>query len=83
MPRKEEELSTDEMIRNLLENEGGRYVIVGSPAKVQAGLAMIFDLVDRNWIHIEGNDPEDSLHRHTVLKMVHAGARVLEKVPPS
>lgn len=41
------------------------------------GRASIFDIVDRSWIRIIGNDPGDTLHKETVRKMLDRGAKVV------
>lgn len=50
---------------------------IGPPDEVRMGRASIFDIVDRSWIRIIGNDPGDTLHKETVRKMLDRGAKVV------
>ena len=79
MAERERELTTEEMIRDWVENRDGRYVLVGPPDRVPEGFAIIFDTATRM---VGGIDENDDLHRDVVRRMLRAGARVLPKVPP-
>jgi hypothetical protein len=76
MANRESEPSTEEMIRNFIENRGNRYVLIGPPERITQGDAIIFDSTTRM---VCGIDENQSLHRSVVCRMLAAGAPVAEK----
>jgi hypothetical protein len=74
------EPTNEEVIRELIENRDGRYVLVGTPEQAATGHALVFDTMTRMVSYFDEND---SLDRDVVRRMLTAGARVVAKVPPA
>ena len=74
----EYELSTEEVIAELVANRSGRFVLIGRSDCGSTGDAIFFDTVtgEVSWI-----DENDALHRDVVIRMFQAGASVVPKAP--